>query len=884
MHEGEEIGTCPRLNRSALALSALLASCVTSRPEPEPPKDAPPVAVRVRQRNASGSGDTARFEVSALEGARIEWDRGAVETNAEGRAELPGAAAGKRVRVSAEGRRASDAMLSPAGLDLFLDTPAAITALGRAAELLGMDREAENSYEDALLLDPAQAEAAAGRARLQAYRALQDGQAEALSLLKQAAEMGADGRLYWTLVLAGFEQGRPDLALTYAGRCAGNAACAGDHAWWTGVATLYAARGPGIAGAYDAAAAMATGRPELDGGAAEQLANALEDACKRRRDLCDRSRRDAAAVRARALMRPSTAAAAEQLVRGALAVAPKDGELHYLLGQALALRGLRNEADRAFQEAVERGGAAVWLAHALLALGENTLALTGKGDAAHPFFENAVRASGRHPAVLLRAGTAFERAGRMPAAESLYRWLTEGPPGPEHAAARALLAGMGDGPLPTGDAAPETSWCDAAVEGLALPPSADAKAKARVEDLGKRLADQIDAPGVRWVLLESEEASAFAVPGGCVVVTGGLVRQIDRLSGSPDDALAWVLAHELSHLVRGHRVARMRAAWLGGARGGPLGEEVPSPEAAAAALHEARAEEEDADPAAVYALMRAGRDPGAALATLAPLLRLGRGVFAAGFDHPTGAARLQRLRDGLWRIAASNAAYEQALRDLGKLPQESEDALARIEPAIAAITEMAFLLPRAPEVHRNLGAAYLMLSRSKESADRFRWLVEPDPRAFGERAASLDAGQALLRAEMALKRSLYLRPEYRLAHATYAAVLAAGWKVDGALAEVRASLSGGGGPAWAWNVGGIVAAMRNEADVAEAAFERAVETDPRMAAAAYNLALFYTRAGNAPAARAAWSRYLTLGEKGSWAEFAAAQLEKLGPAPVPASP
>lgn len=79
--------------------------------------------------------------------------------------------------------------------------------------------------------------------------------------------------------------------------------------------------------------------------------------------------------------------------------------------------------------------------------------------------------------------------------------------------------------------------------------------------LGQALAAVSDRPetyrGYRFLILDSEEINAFAAPGGFVMVTRGLLREV------PDeDALAGVLAHEIEHVTEQHGLQAIRQSRL----------------------------------------------------------------------------------------------------------------------------------------------------------------------------------------------------------------------------------------------------------------------------------------------------------------------------------
>ena len=74
-----------------------------------------------------------------------------------------------------------------------------------------------------------------------------------------------------------------------------------------------------------------------------------------------------------------------------------------------------------------------------------------------------------------------------------------------------------------------------------------------VNQLGQSLAMFSDRPqtfkGYHFLVLDSEEINAFAAPGGFIFVTKGMLRCCRT-----EDALAAVLAHEISHVTLGHGI------------------------------------------------------------------------------------------------------------------------------------------------------------------------------------------------------------------------------------------------------------------------------------------------------------------------------------------
>src|SRR3712207_6241759 len=78
-----------------------------------------------------------------------------------------------------------------------------------------------------------------------------------------------------------------------------------------------------------------------------------------------------------------------------------------------------------------------------------------------------------------------------------------------------------------------------------------------IQSLGDSIASTTSRRDLRWrfVVVNSREVNAFAVPGGFIYVNRGLLERADDLS-----ELAGVLGHEVGHIVRRHSVEQMKKA------------------------------------------------------------------------------------------------------------------------------------------------------------------------------------------------------------------------------------------------------------------------------------------------------------------------------------
>ena len=77
-----------------------------------------------------------------------------------------------------------------------------------------------------------------------------------------------------------------------------------------------------------------------------------------------------------------------------------------------------------------------------------------------------------------------------------------------------------------------------------------------VNRVGRWLASQTERPDLPWTfgVLDTETINAFALPGGTVFISSGLLRRLHN-----ESELAGVLAHEIAHVVRKHQLNAIQA-------------------------------------------------------------------------------------------------------------------------------------------------------------------------------------------------------------------------------------------------------------------------------------------------------------------------------------
>jgi predicted Zn-dependent protease len=173
----------------------------------------------------------------------------------------------------------------------------------------------------------------------------------------------------------------------------------------------------------------------------------------------------------------------------------------------------------------------------------------------------------------------------------------------------------------------------------------------RIETVAAR-----DKPNFVWkvTLLRKNEANAYCLPGGKIVVYSGIL-PITR----NDAGLATVLGHEVAHATAEHVAERMEQEHLTSIAAAILAGGIAVTPAqfvrvmalvdTGVALPFSRSQESEADHIGLIYMARAGYDPHQALAFWKRMLRASKGKEPPEFlsDHPSDAHRVQRIEGWL---------------------------------------------------------------------------------------------------------------------------------------------------------------------------------------------------------------------------------------------
>jgi predicted Zn-dependent protease len=204
-------------------------------------------------------------------------------------------------------------------------------------------------------------------------------------------------------------------------------------------------------------------------------------------------------------------------------------------------------------------------------------------------------------------------------------------------------------------AAPEM----AAKMGGEISPSDDPRARL-VQTVGRRVVERSDASRSEYfdnfhfhLLNDPETINAFALPGGQVFITLGLLEKM-----TDEGQLAGVLGHEIGHVVGRHSAAQMAKGQLGqlltvavgvGASGerdnGRKAQMIAALVNQVSQLRFSREDESEADQFGLHYMAQAGYDPTAMLDVMRILKEASKGSRQPEFlaTHPLPETRLQEI-------------------------------------------------------------------------------------------------------------------------------------------------------------------------------------------------------------------------------------------------
>ncbi|UCC94969.1 MAG: M48 family metalloprotease [Candidatus Omnitrophota bacterium] len=176
----------------------------------------------------------------------------------------------------------------------------------------------------------------------------------------------------------------------------------------------------------------------------------------------------------------------------------------------------------------------------------------------------------------------------------------------------------------------------------------------RITKIGAKIAKVCDRQELNYYfyVIDKDEKNAFSIPGGYIYIYKGLLELLD------DDQLAFVLAHEIGHIVSRHGVKRLQAALgynllvLASTRA-PADPQFSRGVSAALAQILAgysREDELNADELAAKYTQQAGFNPQAGIKTMEKLYQEGKKTvrpISYFRTHPYATQRIRQIKESL---------------------------------------------------------------------------------------------------------------------------------------------------------------------------------------------------------------------------------------------
>ncbi len=395
----------------------------------------------------------------------------------------------------------------------------------------------------------------------------------------------------------------------------------------------------------------------------------------------------------------------------------------------------------------------------------------------------------------------------------------------------------------------------------------------RVERIVRRLISRSDRPDQVYTvtLLADTSLNASALPGGFITVNRGLLEALD------DDELAFVLAHELSHVMLRHAVNRlnvqtatMSVAELQRARasGDKASAAARADELTLMMAGHSRQLELEAD---LYGLVYAvrGGHPAASAVTAMKKLQASvpslSGVWTKAYStHPEFDVRIAELEKGAGGVRRTAAEFDAGLSWLDQ---------GRPEKAGPAFQRFLTVFPQSAGGWANLAVAELLQDPGAKSDPYAEELAVHRESGVVVRDASAVHRD---RARDALEHARKLDPHDALTLALVGVLARREGYLDDAERAFDEALALEGESAAVWTGYGNVLAAKGKTGPALKAWERAVALDSSADGAWVNLARWYTTKKQKKKALAAWE---AVAEVPAWRREAAAAITALGPKP-----
>jgi predicted Zn-dependent protease len=286
----------------------------------------------------------------------------------------------------------------------------------------------------------------------------------------------------------------------------------------------------------------------------------------------------------------------------------------------------------------------------------------------------------------------------------------------------------------------------------------DPELQAYVDEVGEQLAAASDLPEAEFTftLLDSEVANAFALPGGYVYLTRGLLALAEN-----EAEMAGVLGHEIGHVTARHSAQRQTratgaglvatlgtigAAILGGEMAGRLAQQVTGVGAQAYLAGYSRDQELEADQLGIRYLARAGYDARAMASFLEKLNAEsdlqrqlagdeGEGAAMSWFaTHPRTLDRVKQAVEEIGESAEGRIGRDQYLARIDGLVYGENPSQGLVRGSRFVHPDLGFAF-EAPSGFRLANTPQAVIGRDRQNRQMLFTLADPDGRSLEEYVA-----------------------------------------------------------------------------------------------------------------------------------------------------
>jgi len=558
--------------------------------------------------------------------------------------------------------------------------------------------------------------------------------------------------------------------------------------------------------------------------------------------------------------------------------APGDGEAWFALGRILREREELTDAAQAFEKSIKlqpshyEAGYQLGVVYKVLGRKVDAVRVFEAVVMANPRTSAATKALGELQAIAPKSIVVGRFGGRLASPPDTDLFSTERYKASVSVIEDRLLGGVHEGG--------ETVWLEKMLRRLV-----------ESNDLTTRVPFRVKVGNTQMI-------NAFAMPHGNIYFTKGFLKHIaKRWPNTKLDEnngyIAGVMAHEITHVVKGHIVNRdlFRKAMEQGGK---------AMDSTLFTLT-TRLNEIEADREGFIYMTAAGYNPSAMVEWM-EVAGVDLGEPPPMEDHPTFDERVRFLVD-FWtndmRFAYQSFESGTAALEEAQKIERTDGAAARAKYELASTEYDRFVrfFRHSKEVWNNLGIAQTKLGvmAAGDTSALARWYTPMSiektlalklPKLSRAKKRGSGAEQTFFaRAKESLAKALQKDRKYARALVNLAAVHIAMGEMPQAEKVLAEAQAAGAEAVVSLTLRGVIAAEAGKLDEAIAAFEQATKASGDTAGPIYCLALAKQKKGDKAGAKTAYKRFLEKEDKSSaWAALAEAAVKEMDATPGPAKP